>query len=387
MKSECFFCERVPFCSYNSLDACLYSEKAVLDLTNGAKYKTFCRHKKWVAAFSFLRFFTAFLITVVIFYCWVFTERDVLASEHGSNHGMFQHILVHIQVKYSFSGHLPFMRFMTIGCVVYLLPASLLLSFVKSFDANQQSGSIVFYFCWTLIHFILSEYNRRTERATENYTSTDPVFVAFWDSIAVQGYIVASSFVVRWVSARWDNAWFIWCPILTFPLLVGISGVGFRYLLHAFIIYLSSSSLGSVGLFHILERSVGLPSSIINVYWRLLLSYGRVGTYPERIFSIRKLIHFPAYGFYEVIDDSHTFYCAFLCTIVCFLVSFIVPILAKQANWFISCLPDHPSAWGILFIGGLSSLIMCCTLWPCAFLLNGFWFLALFSLLYNGFVA
>lgn len=388
MNERCCYCDRVPFSTYNSLQARHYSEKCVHDLINDSKFKSFWRHKQWLTTVSFLRLFISLLIVIFISYCWHFAEQDVLSDQQKTQHRVLGNIFSIFQSKPSLSSSFPCLRVMTLGCALYLLPASLLLSFVGNSEVVHSNISSLIYVFWTLFHFIFSEYNRDMGNgSTETTCISQVVFLAAWDTLSVQGYLIASLLVGQWVSSRWEHAWLIWCPVLTFPLLIGLCGVGFRYLLHGALIYILSSSSTDRNTFsHIGEGLDGI-SFAASVYREIVLSYDGLLKYPEKIISTKNFIHFPVYDHRELIDNPQTLYCVFLMTSIYFLVSLLVPLVCKQAIYLMGFFPSHPSTWGMLFVGTIASLVVCFTLCPGAFLMVGSLILGLFCLLYNGFVA
>lgn len=383
------FCDRVSSSDWGNLEARLYSEKSVSKLIESVKFKKFYRHMQWIAAFYSLRIFIGLMIGLVMFYCWLFMDRDFFIEQMSGNDQVSKYLSPFFPRKSFLSPALPLLYIVLIGCVLYLLPASLLLTFTGNRNEVIPINSTIIYFYWVLLFFIFVCYNRKVESSAKERISTfDVLSLALWDSISLQGYFAASFIAAKMISMRWERAWLISFPALTFPGIIGLCGVAFRYLFHKVLLY-----------FLTLEHSVSYPLSqdkqrLANISslatcWqsRVLLSYDGAVECPEKMISMRRFLHFPAYDFHKVIANPQIFYCTFLMTIFCFLISLCSSMASKAAICLMSFLPSHPSTWGIFFLGTLVSFITCCYLCPDAFFMNGCLLLVLFSLLYNGFVA
>lgn len=389
MNYERNFCNRVSSSDWSNLESRLYSEKSVRDLIESEKFKKFYRHKQWIAALHYLWIFAGLMISFVMFYCWLFVDQNIFIEQMSGSDQVSKYIFFFCRKKSLMSSSLPFVDVVLYGCIFYLLPAFLLLSFTGNRDEVSPIPSTILYFYWVLFYFVFACYNRKVENGAKELISIFNVLsLALWDSISLQGYFVSSLIAAKVIFLRWERAWLISFPALTFPAIIGICGVGFRYLLHRVLLFFLSSELSdNYTLSQDMQRLVNVSSRASSWKSRVLLSYNGAVECPEKLISMKQFLHFPAFDFHKVFPNPQIFYCTFLMTIFCFLISLCASMASKAAIYIMFFFPSHPSTWGIFVLGTLASVITCCYLCPDAFFVSGCLLLVLFSLLYNGFVA
>lgn len=297
-----------------------YTDDYVSMLQGSLSYKKYRAYQKYHNQLLGLRSLALALLCVCSLYVYLFSRVD--SKDFG--------IVV--------SSDAPFAVLVEWSLALFLLPVSLLLSFIRVGGLTDGKDTLEKYIFISLLNWSTCWVQNR--KSNKMFSVDHPAMSVICDSLALQGYLLGSLIIFSWRTAHWSRARRIPFPMVTVPTFVGLCGVSFWML---FVIVLQLSA----------ERNISFAvlSSAIQ----------------------RTELYVPSNALLK---------CAFLSSVYYAASLLFCPIRAVVRQ-LMRLLPVHPTTWGLSML--LLILLLCQQLNYS--ILQLFLLSLVFALFYNGFVA
>ncbi|KAG5497276.1 hypothetical protein JIQ42_03760 [Leishmania sp. Namibia] len=357
-------CERIDPKDFHSPAANQYTLNCLEELACSPKFKSYVRHVEYKERFYLTWFLAPFTLFGILYYqLAMFGEESISLFMEPST-----------RTSVPFSAPPAGMVSATVMLLLFVVPCIVIAPFVGFFEEPRRRQSFVTLAFLTLANIAIVSFGGSRFHYPPFVTTVPPVteLIVSWHpagvavvlvrdifvrrSLCLQGFLLAGYTVSLWRSSFWGRAWHPPLPLVTIPLAVGLSGMGWWAVVQK-----------GVPLF---LRADGSPTPVAEaLHWSAVQSdpagaaslcltvakeiCRQVGRDVALLWQQRQLP--------MVLQDPSSCVSLFLATASMALVHVFIllakPVVDFVLEAFFFALPTDPTLWGLTLIGTIGGAI------------------------------
>ncbi|CAJ1029486.1 hypothetical protein, conserved [Leishmania lindenbergi] len=227
-------CEHIDPNDFHSPAANQYTLNCLEELARSPKFRSYVRHVEYKERFYLTWFLAPFTLFGILYY------HLVMFGEEGINLFMDQSTRSSVSLSAPPAG----MVAATMLMLLFAVPCIVIAPFVGFFEEPHRWQSLVTLAFLTLVNMTIVSFGGGRLHYPPFVTTVPPVteLIVSWRpmdvavvllrdifvrrALCLQGFLLAGCAVAFWQSSFWDRTWHPPLPLVTIPIAVGLSGIG-----------------------------------------------------------------------------------------------------------------------------------------------------------------